>query len=149
MNNSIVVLDTNVWLDWLVFQDESMHPIEKAQKLRQISIVIDSPCQKEFEKVLTYPRLGLGQQQIQEYIKKIKHYSCLVDNPDYGTLKFLPKCSDRDDQKFLDLTINIGATWLLTRDKALLKLKNPLKNLGVTVSTPSQWGPHPSLFVPN
>jgi hypothetical protein len=34
----------------------------------------------------------------------------------------LPKCSDPDDQKFLELALACGATALLTRDEALLSL---------------------------
>ncbi|MGI4857360.1 MAG: PIN domain-containing protein, partial [Janthinobacterium lividum] len=34
----------------------------------------------------------------------------------------LPRCSDRDDQKFLELAARSGAHWLVTKDKALLKL---------------------------
>lgn len=34
----------------------------------------------------------------------------------------LPLCSDADDQKFLELARDSGANFLLTKDKALLKL---------------------------
>jgi len=34
----------------------------------------------------------------------------------------LPACKDPDDQKFLELAVGAGATHLLTRDRALLKM---------------------------
>jgi predicted nucleic acid-binding protein len=34
----------------------------------------------------------------------------------------LPRCADRDDQKFLELARDSTADWLVTADKALLKL---------------------------
>ena len=34
----------------------------------------------------------------------------------------LPKCSDPDDQKFLELARDCGADYLVTKDKALLAL---------------------------
>jgi predicted nucleic acid-binding protein len=34
----------------------------------------------------------------------------------------LPRCADRDDQKFLELARDAAADWLVTADKALLKL---------------------------
>jgi len=34
----------------------------------------------------------------------------------------LPKCRDRDDQKFLELAHASGAEWLVSKDRAVLKL---------------------------
>ena len=52
----------------------------------------------------------------------------------------LPCCMDPDDQKFLELSRNAKANWLLTKDKALLKLANKtLLTSGFKVDTPSRW----------
>jgi hypothetical protein len=42
--------------------------------------------------------------------------------PPSGAVTALPRCADRDDQKFLELARDSGADWLVTADKALLKL---------------------------
>lgn len=34
----------------------------------------------------------------------------------------LPKCKDRDDQKFLEFARAVDADWLVSKDRALLKL---------------------------
>jgi predicted nucleic acid-binding protein len=40
----------------------------------------------------------------------------------HGASASLPRCDDRDDQKFLELARDGGAEWLVTADKALLRL---------------------------
>jgi predicted nucleic acid-binding protein len=34
----------------------------------------------------------------------------------------LPRCADREDQKFLELAARVGACWLVSKDKQLLQL---------------------------
>lgn len=49
-------------------------------------------------------------------------------------------CSDFDDQKFVDLAVRVGTgCWLLTRDRALLKLRRRAAAHGVTVALPEHW----------
>jgi predicted nucleic acid-binding protein len=70
----------------------------------------------------------------------------------------LPKCKDKDDQKFLELARDGQADWLVTADKALLKLRRgrrleslfhiltpdevlaPLLTVGVTEGNPRGTG---------
>ncbi|HET6587601.1 MAG TPA: hypothetical protein VFG67_07525, partial [Oleiagrimonas sp.] len=48
--------------------------------------------------------------------------------------------SDPDDQKFLELALESGASALVTKDKALLKLNRKTHKLGLfTILTPSDW----------
>jgi len=50
------------------------------------------------------------------------------------------RCSDPDDQKFIDLAMTRGSCHLVTRDKALLKLaRRAAERRGVRVCTPSAW----------
>jgi len=49
------------------------------------------------------------------------------------------RCNDPDDQKFVDLALAYGARWLLSRDRAVLKLAKRCRTLGLQVLTPEQW----------
>ena len=49
-----IVLDTQVWLDWLVFDDPSVGPLREAQVAGRVEIVIDEPCEAELVRVLAY-----------------------------------------------------------------------------------------------
>ncbi len=52
----------------------------------------------------------------------------------------LPRCSDRDDQKFLELAQQADAVALLTRDAALLHLARRVKRDGLfAIVPPALW----------
>lgn len=50
-----------------------------------------------------------------------------------------PRCSDPDDQKFVDLARDNSAAWLLSRDRAILKLRRSLIAAGCRVARPEDW----------
>ena len=49
-----VVLDTNVWLDWLVFDDPTIAPIKAAVATERAEVFIDAACEAELERALGY-----------------------------------------------------------------------------------------------
>jgi putative PIN family toxin of toxin-antitoxin system len=131
-----VVLDTNVWIDWLVFDDEATAPLREAHRRARIEIVADEACLEEFDRVLAYPEFKLDYAQRRTCRAQLER--CIVRHehgPPAGATS-LPRCSDPDDQKFLALACGAQADWLLTRDKALLRLARRLKSLGVRIGSP-------------
>jgi putative PIN family toxin of toxin-antitoxin system len=120
-----LVLDTNVWLDWLAFDDPTVAPIKRAQAEGVVEIFSDEACTRELVAVLNY---DLGRHTLDAESQKVKlaefhrivrpHVPSASD----GTEPPLPKCRDPDDQKFLELARDCGADYLLTKDKALLVL---------------------------
>ena len=52
----------------------------------------------------------------------------------------LPRCVDPDDQKFLELALAVGARWLLSKDKELLKLDRRVCSAGLfRILRPQDW----------
>ena len=49
------------------------------------------------------------------------------------------RCTDADDQKFIDLAIEHRARWLVSRDRAVLKLARRAAPLGLGIVTPARW----------
>lgn len=134
-----VVLDTNVVLDWLVFRDPGVARLAEhlaAGRLRWISA---APMLDELASVLRRQTFGLGEGG-SEHVLTLAHRSATLINvaPPAGGQ---PVCSDRDDQKFIDLALQAPARWLVTRDKALLKLARAAARRGVMVCTPANWRP--------
>lgn len=116
-----LVLDTHIWLDWLVFHDPRIEPL-KGDRFR---ILIDAPCEAELEKVLAYdfgrkyPPLDAGARsaclaQCRRLAERIE--ACCTE----AERASLPRCHDRDDQIFLEAALAGRADALVTRDKALL-----------------------------
>jgi len=116
-----VVLDTQVWLDWLVFEDHSINAIRDAQAAGGVEIVIDADCEAELDRVLGYDFGGrsLDPADRRRCFERARALSVRVAvAPGVG----LPLCRDPDDQKLLVLAASARASWLVTRDHALLAM---------------------------
>jgi uncharacterized protein len=115
------VLDTQVWLDWLVFDDPSIEPIRDAHVAGRLRIVIDEACEAELLRVLAYDfgKFTLEPAAQGACIARCRQLSTRVAG---GNVSPLPQCRDPDDQKFLELAAGAGAQVLISKDQALLAL---------------------------
>ena len=48
-----LVLDTNIWLDWLVFEDTGIAHPRQLQEAGHVEILVDAACEAEFAEVIT------------------------------------------------------------------------------------------------
>ena len=53
-----VVLDSNVWIDILVFDDPATRPIRAALEAQTLTALIDARCLNELTRVLDYPQFA-------------------------------------------------------------------------------------------
>jgi putative PIN family toxin of toxin-antitoxin system len=117
-----LVLDTNVWLDWLVFRDPGLESLRDAHAAGRVEIFIDEACEAELARVLAY---DLGKHSIdaasQAACLSVLRKTALPAKTNSQTN--LPRCSDPDDQKFLELAAAARADALVTKDAALLDLR--------------------------
>jgi putative PIN family toxin of toxin-antitoxin system len=116
-----IVLDTQVWLDWLVFDDPSAVPIREAHTAGRVEIVIDEPCEAELVRVLAYD-LGKFSLAPNEQTECVARCRSIAKRVPAGAAAGLPRCKDPDDQKFLELAASAGAQRLISKDQALLEL---------------------------
>jgi predicted nucleic acid-binding protein len=134
----IAVLDTNVVLDWLVFRNPACHALERALEQGRLRWVASAAMREELAHVL---QRGLGPR----WSVDGAHWQAAWDRhahtlPPPTAPAHWPRCTDPDDQKFVELAIAASARWLLTRDRALLKLARRSRAYGVEVVTPERWG---------
>ena len=115
-----LVLDTNVVLDLFHWANTDAVPIMAALEAGQIECFVDARTLDELQRVLTYPQLKMTPEMI---VERYARYSGLVQVIPAGDAPPLPRCKDRDDQKFLELAARCGANILVSKDKALLKLR--------------------------
>jgi len=119
-----LVLDTNVWLDWLVFDDPAIRPFAAAVAEGRATVLIDAACDDELARALGYrfARFTLDEAAQAAALSRCRAIAQRIDPTTAATPPMLPACRDPDDQKFLVLAARARADWLLTRDKALLVL---------------------------
>ncbi|MEJ2767854.1 PIN domain-containing protein [Mycetohabitans sp. B46] len=141
-----VVLDTNVWIDILVFDDPTTRPIATALQDGDLDAVQDERCLNELQHVLDYPqfvRYAIDKPAALTRLARLCARVAPALHVKEGTAtpvpetganagasahtahampRALPLCRDRDDQKFLELAHVAAAQWLITKDKALLKM---------------------------
>jgi putative PIN family toxin of toxin-antitoxin system len=117
-----LVLDTNVVLDLLVFHDPGVAAIERAIQKADAVCVTDSECRSELVRVLTYPRLNLPDAAQQAALTSYDENTRRISDSVSPYMPRIPRCSDPDDQKFLELAYRCGADMIVTKDRALLDL---------------------------
>lgn len=116
-----VVLDTNVLVSLFVFADSRFAPLRGRLEAGEWRALTDDACLGEFRRVLGYPQFGLdAAAQEGAFAAYDRLAERLTERP--AERAPLPRCKDGDDQKFLELARDGGAQWLVTSDKALLKL---------------------------
>ena len=136
-----LVLDTNIWLDWLVFDDAGVAPLKAAVAHGNAEIYINAACEEELVRVLGYPlrKRVLDDSERAPLIAECRRIACTLEP---GALKgssprpALPVCRDPDDQKFLELARDCEAGFLVTKDRELLRLSR--RNPPFRIVTPAQ-----------
>jgi putative PIN family toxin of toxin-antitoxin system len=130
----VVVLDTNIVLDLLVFQDAATLPLKSALADQTLRWLATDPMREELTRVLAYPQI----------VKSLAHHA-LSASEVLGRFEVQAKivsvaakasvtCRDPDDQKFIDLAVMHQAL-LLSKDKAVLCMKKRLLALSVQAQT--------------
>jgi putative PIN family toxin of toxin-antitoxin system len=120
-----LVLDTNVWLDLLVFNDPGVRAIRVAVDEGRAEILIDAACEAELERVLTYEfgRHRIPADAAAQCRALCKRIGAALSEAD---LARLPRCADPDDQKFIEAAAAAGADILVTKDRSLLEMRRRL-----------------------
>ncbi|GAA7755165.1 MAG: putative toxin-antitoxin system toxin component, PIN family [Burkholderiaceae bacterium] len=146
-----VVLDSNIWVDLLVFRDPHVEPIRAALAAGAIAPVIRADCREELRRVLAYPQFARFAVDIDAALAEVDRFTTLEPAPtqeDADAIR-LPKCKDTDDQKFIELAHFSRAALLVSKDKAVLKLRSRLRrSSGVEVLPPLAFGGWLAAWVP-
>lgn len=130
-----LVIDTNVLVSALVFKDSRHLPLREAWQMQRVVPLLSIKTYRELKRVLGYEMFELSDDQIAEGIAHLGPFIewVTIDDAQIGAL---PKCSDRDDQKFLNVALCGQADALLTYDRALLKLR---KRVPFAITKPDDW----------
>lgn len=134
----VVVLDTNVVLDWLVFRNPEGQPLFDAIERGQLRWLVTKAMHQELLHVLARGVASPFSPDLHEINQSWHALSCSVPNPQLADDALRLRCTDPDDQKFVDLALS-QARWLVSRDRAVLKLARRAERMGVLVLPPHRW----------
>ncbi len=133
-----VVLDTNAALDWLVFADPRILPLVDALQAGRLRWVACPAMRQELAHMLGHASLARWSPDapaaLAQFDRLAEISATPVTNPHVGL-----RCRDTDDQVFVDLALAQGARWLLTHDRALLKLARRAAAKGLQIQRPADW----------
>lgn len=127
-----LVIDTNVVLDLLVFSDPRTDALRAQLAAHRWRWIATQAIRDELACVLGYahlqPRIASRGQTAEGLLAQWDAGAALV--PEAPRAPYV--CKDADDQKFIDLAAAHGAL-LLSKDKAVLKLRRRLQRVGADV----------------
>jgi len=134
----VIVVDTQVVMDWLVFDDPRVRMLAGALTSGALRWLVAPAMRDEIRHVL-------GRGVAARYAPDLAYIEAQFDAHSEAVDAAEPSprlvCRDPDDQKFIDLALARGARWLVSRDKALLTLARRAKPRGLVILKPELWTP--------
>ena len=128
-----VVLDTNIVLDLWLYQDPATPALQSALGDKTVRWLATQVMRDELERVLAYThivaRMSASGITAEHILSRFDAHAQLM--PIAAKAQFV--CKDADDQKFIDLAAAHTAQ-LISKDKAVLTLRNRMARLGVAVA---------------
>lgn len=128
-----IVIDTNIALDLLLFNDPACAPLQAALDAGELRWLATAPMRDELARVLGYPQI----------VPRMAFYGrtpeAVLADFDRQALRVAPAprapvvCKDPDDQIFIDLAVAHRAP-LRSKDRAVRALRKRLAALGVEVN---------------
>ncbi|MCX9158077.1 putative toxin-antitoxin system toxin component, PIN family [Niveibacterium sp. 24ML] len=133
-----VLLDSNTVLALWLFRDPRLPRLREACEAGRFALLAREDTLEELRRVLAYVQFKVG---ADEQARLHTEYRSRVELlPALATDFLLPKCRDADDQKFIELAFTGKADWLISRDKAVLRLgKHRLLRERMAIITPEQF----------
>ncbi len=133
---AVCVIDTHVVLEAFWFDDARVRPIVLGLAAQHLAWRTSTPMRAELAAVL--PRLeSIGKRVQREHVlTSFDRWAVLEERTPAPTPM---RCDDPNDQMFVDLAVAVGARWLFTRDKALLRLARRLAARGCEVVPPERY----------
>jgi len=122
----IIILDTNILLDILVFDDERAHPLRAA---------LDKTF-AEFLDVIGREQFSLDKDQQHLIGEQWKSWARIISDNELCQAPW--KCKDRDDQVFINLAYSLRPSALISKDKQVLKIAKRAIKEKVTITSDHQ-----------
>jgi len=130
-------LDTNVVIDWLVFDDPYLSAFREGVLRGEITILTHAHALEELRRVLAYRALKLDDSRQAHIFAQYQERTVVIAQGE-GTApnevpKGFPRCRDPDDAPFLSLAWRAKADALVSRDSEVLALRRRVARFGFRI----------------
>lgn len=133
-----LVLDTHVVLDWFYFGDCRASALGGIICSGRGRWMASPPMEDELRHVLARDVGGRGQGAIDATIAGFERWAERAD-PQSPQIPPGLRCTDPDDQKFLDLACRLAPAVLISADRAVLRLARRAAREGITILRLDDW----------
>jgi uncharacterized protein len=130
-----VVLDTAVVVSALLFETGKLNFVRDAWTTGRLVPLVSRDTTTELLRVLGYPKFDLRPDEVETVLSAYLPFVEAVDVK--GDLRELPRCSDPDDQMFIELAHVGEAEALVSGDQALLAMR---RDVTFDILSPAQLG---------
>ncbi|MCU0763057.1 MAG: PIN domain-containing protein [Hydrogenophaga sp.] len=129
---SALVIDTNIALDLLVFEDPAVAALRDALHAQSLGWLATAAMREELLRVLEYPQIARRLRARDLPAQAVLDRFDQLHRPVPEAAKAPYTCRDPDDQKFIDLAVAYASP-LLSKDAAVLCMAKRLSRVGVRV----------------
>lgn len=118
MQNKKIILDTNLWISFLI--TKNFNQLDKLIENKNITLIFSDELVEEFVDVIRRPKLKkyFAKKDIEKILQIFDQFGELVKVK--STLQI---CRDKKDDFLLNLSVDSKANYLITGDKDLLILE--------------------------
>lgn len=127
-----IIIDTNIWLDLLVFSDRRVASLRLALEQKTVTCHRTPYMMGELREVIGRPMFGLSANAREVALAEadsLSHHAETAADHSHFLL-----CKDPDDQMFLDLALELKANMLISKDRALLRLASRASKYNLKIS---------------
>lgn len=132
----VIILDTNILLDILVFDDERAHPLRAALDAKLLDTVATDKTFAELLDVIGREQFSLDKDQQHLIGEQWKSWARIISDNELCQAPW--KCKDRDDQVFINLAYSLRPSALISKDKQVLKIAKRAIKEKVTITSDHQ-----------
>jgi len=133
-----VVLDTNVVLDWFYFLDPRCAALAEVVAQHRVRWIASAAMRDELDRVLDRGLRSSWPVDAASVREGWQRWATVVE-ADGAPSPASMCCTDPDDQKFIDLALQVRAAALLSADRAVLRLARRAMAHGLMIATVGDW----------
>jgi predicted nucleic acid-binding protein len=133
----IIVIDTQVVMDWLVFRNAKIAPFIEALESGRLRWIGRPRMREELLHVLGRGVAARYEPDLARVEQGFMLHCNMIDVEPAPAVRLV--CRDPDDQMFIDLALAEKARWLISRDRAVLALAKRARAQGLHILGPEAW----------